>query len=658
MVIVSSVLHILVFISLISVLKNFRRIKPIFTKNLKFVTILSMVQIVLSLADEVTDISFIERCSHSMLNLIFLGYMGLFFRLLKIKYSKNKTVARLICVIITLDAVLYIVSPNYYVTNFLVIHQCLVISLTLILVMTLVLKYSQVTFLYGLNFLFFAFYLSVCCWLSEFCEHSHSLMFSMNINELMLAFSPFIVAFMGRPVRSKLMKGLIRTRVFDELSLSIVVFDTEEMLVDCNESANNLFSLEYYRKSNISLTEFLTNCLNGQIRKRSSNAYEEVMLKTAFGEERYYGMDYKIFKSDDSKNFSTILFFQDITEQKKLFKNMESVAMTDIETGLPVEALLMQKIKEINLFRKFPYACAVIKVNGLDVIKQCFDFDGMNAVEVHAAEILKEQLRSSDFAYYKDQSMVVLFPDSDKASAELFCKRMSEKIKENNPFMFPVTVEYSIVERETKDTDMREVLLRCENEVKQKLLLSENAIKNTFVENLKAKLRQSSFETAAHSERVALLSKKLGYKLGLSEEELEKLNLLSLFHDIGELSVPEEILLKSDDLNEEERQMIERHSLYGYQIAKITSELGVVSNEILCHHERWDGKGYPNGYVKKQIPLLSRILSICDAWDVMTHDKFYRSAKSHQEAVNELKFQRGKQFDPEIVDEFLKIIEE
>lgn len=658
MVIFSSVLHILVFVSLVMVLKNFRLIKPIFTKNLKLVTILSMVQIVFSLLDEFTDIGIIERCSHSMINFIFLGYMGLFFRLLKIKYYKNKTIARFISAIIVIDSVLYIISPNYYGENFLVLHQCLIISLTLILVMTLVLKYSQVTFLYGLNFLFFAFYLSVCCWFSEFCEHSQSLKLPVNINELMLSFSPFIVAFMGRPVRSKFMQGLIRSRVFDELGLAIVVFDTEEMLVDCNESANRLFSLEYYRRTNISLTEFLTNCLNGQLRKRSNNAYEEVMLKTAFGEERYYGMDYKIFKSDDSKNFSTILFFQDITEQKKLFKNMESVAMTDLETGLPVEALLLQKVKEINLFRKFPYTCAVIKINGLDIIKQCFDFDGMKAVEVHASEILKEQLRSSDFAYYKDQSFVVLFPDSDKGSAELFCKRLSDKIESNNPFMLPLTIEYSIIERETKDTDMREVLSRCENEVKQKLLLSENTVKSTFVENLKTKLRQSSFETAEHSERVVVLAKKLGSKLGLSEEEIEKLNLLSLFHDIGELSIPEEILLKPDDLNDEERQMVERHALYGYQIAKITSELGVISNEILCHHERWDGKGYPNGYVKKQIPLLSRILSICDAWDVMTHDKFYRSAKSRQEAINELKFQRGKQFDPEIIDEFLKIIEE
>ena len=121
------------------------------------------------------------------------------------------------------------------------------------------------------------------------------------------------------------------------------------------------------------------------------------------------------------------------------------------------------------------------------------------------------------------------------------------------------------------------------------------------------------------------------------------------------MSVPPEIINKSSGLTEEERRIIQLHVINGYKIAVASVELASVARGILCHHERWDGNGYPNGYAGELIPYLSRIVSVADAFDVMTHDRPYKVAVSVEEALTEIKAQRGKQFDPVIVDAFLSL---
>jgi len=99
-----------------------------------------------------------------------------------------------------------------------------------------------------------------------------------------------------------------------------------------------------------------------------------------------------------------------------------------------------------------------------------------------------------------------------------------------------------------------------------------------------------------------------------------------------------------------------RHCEIGYRIARSTPELAHIADYILTHHERWDGKGYPQGLAGKQIPLLSRILAVADSYDAMVNDRYYRKALSQETAINEIKKGSGTQFDPEIVEIFLKVL--
>src|SRR5665648_828873 len=155
---------------------------------------------------------------------------------------------------------------------------------------------------------------------------------------------------------------------------------------------------------------------------------------------------------------------------------------------------------------------------------------------------------------------------------------------------------------------------------------------------------------------MAQLSKSIGRAISLTEDQLNDLELLATLHDIGKMGVSAKILSKQDKLSDEEWVEMRKHPEVGFRIAQATSELIPIADYILCHHERWDGKGYPQGLIGEQIPLLSRIVAIVDAFDAMTNDRAYRSAMTKGEAIEEIRRNSGTQFDPDIANIFIEKI--
>jgi HD-GYP domain-containing protein (c-di-GMP phosphodiesterase class II) len=165
-------------------------------------------------------------------------------------------------------------------------------------------------------------------------------------------------------------------------------------------------------------------------------------------------------------------------------------------------------------------------------------------------------------------------------------------------------------------------------------------------------------EIEQHSERLQGLAVQLGLALDLSQAELDELYLLALVHDIGKVSVPKEILLKPGPLSPQEMTIIKLHPEVGYRIACSIPELAATADKIRSHHERWDGGGYPRGLREREIPFLSRIIAIVDAFDVMIEGRVYCQAVSRQEALWELNRCAASQFDPELVRIFVSLMEE
>ncbi len=164
--------------------------------------------------------------------------------------------------------------------------------------------------------------------------------------------------------------------------------------------------------------------------------------------------------------------------------------------------------------------------------------------------------------------------------------------------------------------------------------------------------------TEGHSERVTELSLEIAKEVGLTDEEIERLKLAALLHDIGKIGIEERILRKRGQLTEEEYRKIKSHPEVGAKILLSIRELKEdVIPAIRSHHERWDGKGYPYGLKGKEIPLFARIISIADTFDAITSDRPYRKGKKREEAIQEIIRNSGTQFDPEIIKSFQKVME-
>ncbi|HEY9593911.1 MAG TPA: HD domain-containing phosphohydrolase [Spirochaetia bacterium] len=199
-----------------------------------------------------------------------------------------------------------------------------------------------------------------------------------------------------------------------------------------------------------------------------------------------------------------------------------------------------------------------------------------------------------------------------------------------------------------------ETLVRLKSDELSRTSRQIDGVYDMTVAALGAALNLKDHETADHCVRVSENSVRMGEILGLSEFELKNLKWGAYLHDVGKIGVPEHILLKEAELTSEERRIVEKHPVMGYTMIRNIEFLSYATDVVLSHHERFDGTGYPHGLRADRIPLNARIFAVMDTLDAMSSDRPYRTALPFTAVLQELVHKSGSQFDPEIVDAFVK----
>jgi HD-GYP domain-containing protein (c-di-GMP phosphodiesterase class II) len=181
---------------------------------------------------------------------------------------------------------------------------------------------------------------------------------------------------------------------------------------------------------------------------------------------------------------------------------------------------------------------------------------------------------------------------------------------------------------------------------------------NAMIEGLSRALELRDIETEGHTRRVSVLMMRFVDHMQLPSEQWDAIRQGALLHDIGKLGIPDAILLKPGSLTQREREVMQQHAVYGYNILAPIINLRQTLDIALYHHERWDGSGYPYALRGEQIPLVARLFAVVDVFDALTSDRPYRPAWSHSQAIEYLEEQAGQQFDPQIVKSFLEIADQ
>jgi diguanylate cyclase (GGDEF)-like protein/PAS domain S-box-containing protein len=353
----------------------------------------------------------------------------------------------------------------------------------------------------------------------------------------------------------------------------------------------------------------------------------------------------------------------DITEQKEREYEITYLREHDFLTGLYNRNYMEREKLRLDKPEYWPLTVFICDIVGLRMINDAYSHVEGDRLILRTAKLIQSCLRKGDvLGRVTGGEFMLLLPNTNSQAAHQIKTSIKEVIakynnsNKNKLYAVDLTIDYST--KGTEDQDIEEVIKGAEECLKHQKLLNQNSSHSAIVSAIMATLYAKSQETEDHGQRLGRYCQMICKRLGLGQKCLSELYLVSKLHDIGKIGIDDSILNKPDKLTAEEWEKMRKHPEIGHRIAMATPQLQHIAKYILYHHERWDGKGYPRELKGEDIPIVSRILAVADAFDAMTEDRVYRKALPREIALAEIKRNAGTQFDPEIAKIFIDLMKD
>ena len=434
------------------------------------------------------------------------------------------------------------------------------------------------------------------------------------------------------------MLNVLKTSIFENIGQGIVLFDYHDRLILNNERADDLLG-GVGLAQNTRMEDFLRRFdLPMNPEEESDSISLQCYVRT--GEEiRPLRCDIRSLRNDRGQRLGQLFVFSDAALE------------TDLLTGFQDWESFQVFAKDRPSAFPCPTAVAICDINGLSVTN--------STRGNHKGDQQIKQLADAMRACFPKQSYYVRGVEAHLIAlcghgSEAEMLACMEQVKER----FPGKIQFAINTTRETEPDILAAIHGASRAMRTKKLLDRESTHSEMLTSLIRALQECDSDTEHHVRRTQRMGAELGKRIELTDIQQSNLSLLCLLHDIGKIGIPLEILNKPGRLSEEEWNILRSHARKGYDIARSNNELKDIAEEILHHHERWDGKGYPDGLSRESIPILSRVIAVVDAYDAMTNDRAYRGAKSAAEALEELRRCAGTQFDPYIVSEFLQMMKD
>ena len=466
------------------------------------------------------------------------------------------------------------------------------------------------------------------------------------------------------PIISK--EESITEMILDSLQAGIFYKDRELGYLYTNKKFDDLLSkdkesiIENKNPLNESICESKNKFIqeDKKVFETKKTVKKEEKIELGNGENLYTEIIKTPVLNDNNEVSGIIGLLLDITDRKKIEKKLKYLSYTDILTKVYNRTCFEEKAKKIFKEENLPMGIIMGDTNGLKIVNDTLGHEEGDELLKLTTKVLKDVCKGNELIFrIGGDEFAIIIPKAKENECETLIKNIIDSCNNYKHDLIKISIALGYSVTYDLDKSIYDTLKEAEDMVYRKKLLEKNSFNSSVISSLQATLQEKSLETKAHTERVVENSIKIGERLSLPLSVMDELILVAKLHDIGKIGINESILLKLDNLTEEEFGIIKSHTEKGYRIIKAANHLESVAKGVLTHHERWDGNGYPLKLKGDKIPLIARIVSVADAYDVMTTNRVHKNALSTDEAIRELKKNSGKQFDPNIVKVFIECLE-
>jgi len=431
------------------------------------------------------------------------------------------------------------------------------------------------------------------------------------------------------------------TRIFNKRIVNQNILD---LLHTENVDQNKFFADTFKTVFNLQDKEAQLSCLSGLPN----------LIKIR---DNYVHVKYKIINTDEFEENSNrlMLVLTDLTERRKVEDQVLFLSFHDKLTGLFNRTYVESIIPQLQIVSNLPFSIIMADLNALKLVNDVFGHEKGDKLIVQAAKVFLKSCRKSDIiARWGGDEYLILLPGADREACNRVCENIKTMFAKLSSEQIGLSATLGGVTIENWDNDISSLIGMADCVMYSNKLMESKNNREKVISSLEKAMQSKCSAYIGHCERVEALAQRFAQLLDLGREpqEMANLSLLARLHDIGKVAIPVELLNKRTSLSENEMLIIRKYPEIGYRMAQSIGE-PILAQSMLAIREQWTGNGYPHGLKGDQIPIVARIISIVEAYDVITHDQPNKQKMSHEEALKELERCAGTQFDPNLLRLFL-----
>lgn len=358
---------------------------------------------------------------------------------------------------------------------------------------------------------------------------------------------------------------------------------------------------------------------------------------------------------DHHKVIGLTLFGQDITDKRRREDEILHISYHDFLTNLYNRRYFSESIEKLKNM-DLPTTFVIADINGLKLTNDAFGHYFGDELIILIAKTLQSNFNENDIVCRSGgDEFIIAMKNSSRQDAQQIIEKIKNSLSATVFHGINISVSFGIATMTELGKDV-ETMKIAEVEMYRNKLFESTSDRSETIKAILSTLYVKNPREESHSRRVSEICMLMGEHLKMSRDDIKQLKVIGNLHDIGKIAIDETVLNKPGKLSPEEWTLIRRHPEIGYRILAASTDYAEMAEDILCHHERWDGFGYPKGLKGEEIPLRARIIALADAFDAMTEARTYRSPLSQNEAIEEIKRNAGTQFDPQLSVEFINMI--